>query len=45
MVSMLRRECRAALKATARRPSDGRVQDEEDMWDEEEGREEVAAAD
>jgi hypothetical protein len=45
MVSMLREQCRPALKGTPRRPSDGRLQDQEDVWEEEEGRKEVAAAD
>jgi len=44
MVSMLRTVCRRAPNVTARRPSDGRLQDQEDVWDEEEGRKEVAAA-
>ena len=45
MVSMLRTQCRTALEITARRPWHGRLQDEEDLRDEEEGCEEVAAGD
>jgi hypothetical protein len=45
MVSMLRTKCRPALEVTARRPWHGRLQDEEDLRDEEDGCEEVAAGD